>query len=209
MSGSLPKMAGANAGESSPRPSCVVAAGGTGPASRRYPVSVRALIIPAKSLLQRSSAAPRSRRNRHPECCIQHTAAAAPNRLPASRSRAARPGWPDRVRRGGYSSCTTRRTCAASVWPSVMDSDSRSPRRVAIKVNAPAGSLSRRIRRSGTPAIDGDRYPLSPRAKRLKSILAKLDPRSAECAVMPYPVPRPAAEPSPLYAKLRGGHRRR
>jgi len=32
------KMAGANAGESSPRPSCVVAAGGTGPASRRYPV---------------------------------------------------------------------------------------------------------------------------------------------------------------------------
>ena len=25
-------------------------------------------------------------------------------------------------------------------------------------------------------AIDGDRYPLSPRVKRLKSILAKLDP---------------------------------
>lgn len=58
-------------------------------------------------------------------------------------------------------------------------------------------------------AIDGDRYPLSPRAKRLKSILTKLDPRSAECAVMPYPVPKRSAEPSLLYAKLRGGRRRR
>ena len=58
-------------------------------------------------------------------------------------------------------------------------------------------------------AVDSDRYPLSPRAKRLKSILAKLDPGCAECAVMPYPAPKRSAEPSFLYAKLRGGHRRR
>jgi hypothetical protein len=58
-------------------------------------------------------------------------------------------------------------------------------------------------------AIDGDRYPLSPRAKRLKSILAKLAPASLEHAVVPYPPPRPSAERSLLYAKLRGGRRRR
>jgi hypothetical protein len=32
-------------------------------------------------------------------------------------------------------------------------------------------------------AIDGDRYVLSPRVKRLKSALAKLDPASAERTV--------------------------
>ena len=58
-------------------------------------------------------------------------------------------------------------------------------------------------------AIDGDRYPLSPRAKRLKSILEKLEPGSVERAVAPYPAPRPSAEPSLLYQKLRGGRRRR
>src|SRR5205823_13925968 len=57
-------------------------------------------------------------------------------------------------------------------------------------------------------AIDGDRYVLSPRVKRLKSILAKLDP-APSAMVTPYPAPRPSAEPSFLYAKLRGVRRRR
>ena len=57
-------------------------------------------------------------------------------------------------------------------------------------------------------AIDGERYVLSPRVKRLKSILAKLDPAPL-ATVMPYPAPRPSAEPSFLYAKLRGVRRRR
>ena len=59
-----------------------------------------------------------------------------------------------------------------------------------------------------TARSDGDRYPLSVRAKRLKSILAKLDP-APSATVMPYPAPRPSAEPSFLYAKLRGVRRRR
>ena len=58
-------------------------------------------------------------------------------------------------------------------------------------------------------AIAADRYFLAPRAKRLKSILAKLDPASTERTVTPYPAPRPSAEPSLLYQKLRGGGRRR
>jgi hypothetical protein len=58
-------------------------------------------------------------------------------------------------------------------------------------------------------AIDGDRYPLSVRAKRLKSILAKLDPEAERPSAIPYPAPRPSAEPSFLYAKLRGVRRRR
>ena len=58
-------------------------------------------------------------------------------------------------------------------------------------------------------AIAADRYFLAPRAKRLKSILAKLDPASTERTVMPYPALRPSAEPSLLYQKLRGGRRRR
>ena len=57
-------------------------------------------------------------------------------------------------------------------------------------------------------AIDGDRYPLSVRGKRLKSILTKLDP-APSATVTPYPAPRPSAEPSFLYAKLRGVRRRR
>ena len=57
-------------------------------------------------------------------------------------------------------------------------------------------------------AIDAERYVLSPRVKRLKSILAKLDP-APSATVTPYPPPRPSAEPSHLYAKLRGVRRRR
>ena len=58
-------------------------------------------------------------------------------------------------------------------------------------------------------AIDGDRYPLRPRSKRLKSILAKLDPEAERPTAIPYPPPLPSAEPSLLYAKPRGGRRRR
>jgi hypothetical protein len=57
-------------------------------------------------------------------------------------------------------------------------------------------------------AIAADRYFLAPRAKRLKSILAKLDPASTERTVTPSPPPRPSAEPSLLYQKLRAGRRR-
>ena len=59
-------------------------------------------------------------------------------------------------------------------------------------------------------AIAGERYFLSPRMKRLKSLLAWLDPASADTsAVTPYPAPRPSGEPSLLYRKLRGDGRRR
>jgi hypothetical protein len=58
-------------------------------------------------------------------------------------------------------------------------------------------------------AIDSDRYPLSPRAKRLKSILAKLDPASAERTVTPFPPPKPSGTPSLVYQRLKGGERDR
>jgi hypothetical protein len=44
-------------------------------------------------------------------------------------------------------------------------------------------------------AIDGVHYVLSPRVKRLRSILAQLDP-APSAMVTPYPAPRPSAEPS-------------
>jgi hypothetical protein len=58
-------------------------------------------------------------------------------------------------------------------------------------------------------AIDGDRYFLSPRAKRLKSILAKIDFASVERTVTHYPAPKPPGEPSLLYRKLKCDRRRR
>ena len=56
--------------------------------------------------------------------------------------------------------------------------------------------------------IAADRFPMSSRVRRLKAILAKLDPHP-EPPVIPYPPPLPSAEPSFLYAKLRGVRRRR
>jgi hypothetical protein len=50
---------------------------------------------------------------------------------------------------------------------------------------------------------------IGPRIKKLRGLLAKLDPASAERTVAPYPPPRPSAEPSLLYRKLKGGSRRR
>ena len=58
-------------------------------------------------------------------------------------------------------------------------------------------------------AIDGERYVLSPRVKRLKSILAKLDPEAERPTAIPYPPPLPSAQPGFLYAKLKDGGRRR
>jgi hypothetical protein len=56
-------------------------------------------------------------------------------------------------------------------------------------------------------AIDAEPYRVRPRIKKLRGLLAKLDPASTERAVTPYPPPRPSAEPSLLYQKLRGGRR--
>ena len=42
--------------------------------------------------------------------------------------------------------------------------------------------------------IDGDRFPLSPRIRQLKAILAKLEPPAP--AAEPFPAPRPPGEPS-------------
>ena len=55
-------------------------------------------------------------------------------------------------------------------------------------------------------AIAGERYLLSPRMKRLKSLLAWLDP-SAEPTVTPYPAPKPAGEPSLLLTRKKGRRR--
>jgi len=58
-------------------------------------------------------------------------------------------------------------------------------------------------------AIAGERYFLSPRMKRLKSLLAKIDPASVEPVATPYPAPLPSAEPSTLYRRMKGGRQRR
>ena len=93
--------------------------------------------------------------------------------------------------------------------------DSRLPRRIAIFKSMPLADLAPEeyaeiscalcARRSMATAT----HPLSVRAKRLKSILAKLNPPAPSATVTPYPAPRPSAEPSFLYAKLRGVRRRR
>jgi hypothetical protein len=58
-------------------------------------------------------------------------------------------------------------------------------------------------------AIAGERYFLSPRAKRLKRLLARFDPASVEPVATPYPAPLPSAEPSALYRRMKGSRRRR
>src|SRR5438477_9059400 len=87
------------------------------------------------------------------------------------------------------------RTCAASACPRVSGPDSPSLRRVAIFRSMPPPDLSpeeyAEVVRLVRAAIDGDRYPLSVRAKRLKSILAKLDQEAERPAVIPYPPPLP------------------
>jgi hypothetical protein len=58
-------------------------------------------------------------------------------------------------------------------------------------------------------AIPGERYFLSPRMKRLKSLLAKVDPASVQPVAAPFPAPLPSAVPSALYRRMKGGRRRR
>ncbi len=48
--------------------------------------------------------------------------------------------------------------------------------------------------------IEADRYPLSPRVRRLRELLAKLDPAPAS-AVTPYPAPKPPGQPSMVLAR--------
>jgi hypothetical protein len=50
-------------------------------------------------------------------------------------------------------------------------------------------------------AINTDPYPLSPRVRRLKALLAKIDPAPAS-AVVPLP-PKPPGRPSAALAKKR------
>ena len=54
-----------------------------------------------------------------------------------------------------------------------------------------------------TIATDPD--PMSPRVKRLRAILDKLDPPAARA--QPYPAPKPAGEPSLLLARKKGRRR--
>ena len=55
-------------------------------------------------------------------------------------------------------------------------------------------------------AIEADRFPLSPRVRRLKELLAKMDPAPV-AAVTPYRAPKRIGEPSHVLAKRRGRRR--
>ena len=55
--------------------------------------------------------------------------------------------------------------------------------------------------------IKTDPFPLSVRIRTLRSILDKLEPPAPKST--PYLAPKPAGAPSLVYAKLRGGRRRR
>jgi hypothetical protein len=58
--------------------------------------------------------------------------------------------------------------------------------------------------------VAADRYPMSPRVRSLKAILAKIDSNFSEKpAAIPYPPPLPSAQPRLLYRKLRGTGRPR
>jgi hypothetical protein len=45
-------------------------------------------------------------------------------------------------------------------------------------------------------AIDAERYRIGPRIKKLRALLARLDPASTERTVTPYPPPRPRPNPA-------------
>ena len=48
--------------------------------------------------------------------------------------------------------------------------------------------------------IEADKYPFSPKVKRWRELLSKIDP-TPERVVAPYPPPKPAGQPSYLLAK--------
>ena len=54
--------------------------------------------------------------------------------------------------------------------------------------------------------IAADPYPLSPRIRRLRRILDKLEPPPAR--PQPHPAPKPAGEPSLLLSRTKGRRRR-
>src|SRR5205814_10606812 len=91
--------------------------------------------------------------------------------------------------------------------------DSTLSRQIAIFRSMPLPELTEEERaeviQAIRAAIDGDRYVLSPRVRRLKGALAKLDPPSAERTVTPFPPPKPSGTPSLVYQRLKGGRRRR
>jgi hypothetical protein len=90
-------------------------------------------------------------------------------------------------------------------------SDSALSRLLAIFRSMPLPDLSpeeyAEVVRLVRSAIDGDRYPLSARVRKLRSILDKLEPPAPK--PIPFPPPKPAGTPSLVYAKLRGGRGRR
>jgi hypothetical protein len=53
--------------------------------------------------------------------------------------------------------------------------------------------------------IDEDRFPLSPRIRQLRAILAKLAPEPPRPEA--YPAPKPSAQPSAVLAKRRNPRR--
>ena len=55
--------------------------------------------------------------------------------------------------------------------------------------------------------IAADRFPLSPRIRKLQAILDKLDPPAAR--PQPHPAPKPPGEPSAMLQRMRGPRRRR
>ena len=54
--------------------------------------------------------------------------------------------------------------------------------------------------------IESNRYFMSPRVKRLRAILDRLEPPPPRPE--PYPAPKPAGEPSLLLSRKKGGRRR-
>jgi len=109
------------------------------------------------------------------------------------------PRWPQILHH------TITLTLAASACPKVIGSDPCFRRSLAIIGPMPfdltdddRADLARFLRE----AIEADSYPLSPRVRRLKALLAKIDPLHAP-AVTPLPPPKPPGQPSMVLAKKR------
>jgi len=55
-------------------------------------------------------------------------------------------------------------------------------------------------------AIEANRYPFSPKVRRLKELLARIDP-TPDPNVRPYPAPKPAGAPSLLLSRKKSRRR--